>query len=356
MDEQPALAVREVPVEFHGTTGEYFRIWIVNLALTIATLGIYSAWATVRKLRYFYGQTEIDGGRFDFHAQPVAILIGRLIALGMLAAYYFSGYISPLLPIAVIVLIFLLVPWLVVRSRIFRLRNTSYRNVRFNFRPAYGDAVSAFYGGALVSVISLGLATPVAIYWKNRFVVDNSALGKSSFRLLSAAGDFFGIFFRTIGLALLGLFAVALFAGALGFLVPGLVPAPDESSEGAAEVASLVFSLPVFLLYFAIFVYSQVRHRNLVYNTSEIEATRFSSTLSVRTMLWLYLSNAIAIISTVGLATPWAQIRMARYRASRTTVLLADDWDAIVADAADGGSAAGDAIGDAFDVGVDIGI
>jgi uncharacterized membrane protein YjgN (DUF898 family) len=27
----------------------YFRIWIVNLLLTIATLGIYSAWAKVRR-------------------------------------------------------------------------------------------------------------------------------------------------------------------------------------------------------------------------------------------------------------------------------------------------------------------
>ncbi len=30
---------------FTGNGGEYFRIWIVNLMLTIVTLGIYSAWA-----------------------------------------------------------------------------------------------------------------------------------------------------------------------------------------------------------------------------------------------------------------------------------------------------------------------
>jgi uncharacterized membrane protein YjgN (DUF898 family) len=28
------------PFEFTGSGGEYFRIWIVNLALTILTLGI----------------------------------------------------------------------------------------------------------------------------------------------------------------------------------------------------------------------------------------------------------------------------------------------------------------------------
>ena len=54
-----------LPFEFRGNGGEYFRIWIVNLLLTIVTLGIYSAWAKVRRLRYFYGNTFLDGQSFD---------------------------------------------------------------------------------------------------------------------------------------------------------------------------------------------------------------------------------------------------------------------------------------------------
>ena len=41
----PTPQPRELDFRFTGKTGEYFRIWIVNLALTILTLGIYSAWA-----------------------------------------------------------------------------------------------------------------------------------------------------------------------------------------------------------------------------------------------------------------------------------------------------------------------
>ena len=29
------------PLRFGGRSGEYFRIWIVNLALTLLTLGLY---------------------------------------------------------------------------------------------------------------------------------------------------------------------------------------------------------------------------------------------------------------------------------------------------------------------------
>ena len=39
---------RKLPLEFRGNGYEYFRIWIVNILLTIMTLGIYSAWAKVR--------------------------------------------------------------------------------------------------------------------------------------------------------------------------------------------------------------------------------------------------------------------------------------------------------------------
>ena len=59
---------RIIRPEFTGSAGEYFRIWIVNLFLTPITLGIYSAWAKVRKKRYFYGCTRFDGDTFDYFA------------------------------------------------------------------------------------------------------------------------------------------------------------------------------------------------------------------------------------------------------------------------------------------------
>ena len=44
--------------DFIGRTGEYFRIWVVSLFLSVVTLGIYSAWGKVRKKRYLYSHTE----------------------------------------------------------------------------------------------------------------------------------------------------------------------------------------------------------------------------------------------------------------------------------------------------------
>src|ERR1700722_353561 len=87
---QSASARAPEQLHFTGSGAEYFGIWIVNLLLTIVTLGIYSAWAKVRRLKYFYRHTEVAGSGFDFHGSPIRILVGRVLALVMLIAYNYS--------------------------------------------------------------------------------------------------------------------------------------------------------------------------------------------------------------------------------------------------------------------------
>ena len=48
-------------LRFVGSGSEYFRIWIVNLLLTILTLSLYYPFAKVRRMRYFHGATEVGG-------------------------------------------------------------------------------------------------------------------------------------------------------------------------------------------------------------------------------------------------------------------------------------------------------
>mgnify|MGYP006216204291 CR=1 FL=1 len=80
---------------FHGAGREYFKIWLVNLVLTIATLGIYAAWAKVRTRKYFYQSTELNGNRFDYHGDPKAILKGNLLVAGIALTYALSSVYSP---------------------------------------------------------------------------------------------------------------------------------------------------------------------------------------------------------------------------------------------------------------------
>jgi uncharacterized membrane protein YjgN (DUF898 family) len=344
------------PVFFGGETGEYFRIWIVNMALTIATLGIYSAWAKVRKERYFYTHTSVADGTFDFHANPKSILFGRIIAVIMIGLYFGSSYIHPFGPFAIMILIFLVVPWLVVRSRIFRMRNSSFRGIRFNFQKNYADSFKVFYGGAVVTAISLGLAVPTAIFWRNRFAVENSGFGRTNFSFHGLSERFYAIYYKMIGLGMLGFIGFFFLMMLMTPIAPNLDTMTQVEYQRALMIYSYATTLPLIVFYMALGVYMQVRIRNHIWNTSKLGNNFFLSMLSVRSMLFIYLTNMLAIVFSIGLLTPWAQIRLAKYRADQTKVILAGDWERYIAAEERAGSALGDEIGEAFDVELDIGI
>ncbi|MCV6613492.1 MAG: YjgN family protein [Cellvibrionaceae bacterium] len=150
-------------VKFHGKGSEYFGIWIVNLVLTLLTLGIYSAWATVRNRRYFYGNTEVAGGRFDFHGTGLQILIGRIIAVVLLIGWSQGSLIHPYVPFVAMLIVLGLLPWFLVRAWSFRLRNTSLRNLRFGF----SGSVTRGYRVLTPYLIALIVVSAGFIYFTN---------------------------------------------------------------------------------------------------------------------------------------------------------------------------------------------
>lgn len=354
METQPSRAPRPVTVEFTGNAGEYFKIWIVNIALTVVTLGIYSAWAKVRKLRYFYGNTSIEDGHLDYHAKPTAILFGRIMAVGMLFVYYLLSQFIPVAGLVMIAVIVLLVPVLIVRAKVFQLRNTSYHGLRFNFQRNYKDSFITFYGGALIALFSLGLAAPSVVYMRNKFIANNAGYGRTQFNFNGRQGPFYSIFWSSVGLALLGGIGVALLVGGMGSVFGAAVGNSSGAAAGlAAQVIAVITMMALFGFYAAIGIYVQTRQRNYVWNSTTLGGNSFESTLSVRSMVFIMLTNAVVIALSLGLMIPWAQIRLARYRAEHMTVHLADDWREYVVAKDSQGSALGEEVGEAFDVDVD---
>ena len=114
--EEAVGAGEALPVNFTGTAREYFGIWIVNILLTIVTLGLYFPWAKVRTMRYFYGNTQLDDSPFDYLASPKAILKGWLIALAIFIAYTVITKLVPITgPLFSLAFVFAL-PWIIIRS------------------------------------------------------------------------------------------------------------------------------------------------------------------------------------------------------------------------------------------------
>jgi len=132
-------------LRFDGEGFEYFKIWIVNILLTIVTLGLYYPWAKVRHLRYFYGNTILEERNFDYHATGKQIFMGYLIALGLLVVYIIIQQVSPIGGLLVVIALFAAVPWIIWRSMMFGMRMTSFSNVRFSFDGKLGQAYINFF-------------------------------------------------------------------------------------------------------------------------------------------------------------------------------------------------------------------
>ena len=111
----PKFPAGSVPVQFNGKASEWFGIWIVNLLLSIITLGIYSAWAKVRTKKYFANNTVISDRNFDYHATGKQILIGRLIVVAGFILLQVMLVALPPLGILMMLALVVAIPWLLVR-------------------------------------------------------------------------------------------------------------------------------------------------------------------------------------------------------------------------------------------------
>ncbi|MDX5377776.1 MAG: DUF898 domain-containing protein, partial [Halomonas sp.] len=146
---------RDLGFEFSGNGFEFFRIWIVNILLGIVTLGIYSAWAKVRTLRYFYGNTRLDGASFEYLAEPLQILKGRLVAFGLLLLYMLVDQFIPLIGAVLMLLFFCAFPWIMVRGLAFRNYYSAWRGVRFGFDGRIGEAYKVFLLWPLLGLLTV---------------------------------------------------------------------------------------------------------------------------------------------------------------------------------------------------------
>lgn len=345
-------------VDFRGNAKEFFRIWIVNTLLTIVTLGIYSAWAKVRTNRYFYGNTFLQDTSFGYHAKPIQILKGRIIVAIGIGLYVLLAYQVPGTEGLMILAFLLLTPWLIVKSLIFRMANTSYRNIRFGFNGTVGQSYIVGIKSFIYTVFTLGIAIFWADWARSSFVINGIQFGRSKFATNCTARNFFSIYIRMIGISILlfGIFGVifALITGALeGYMLEAFERTGTSKDQtmvvgiGMAVLTMLV-NLPIYLFLFS---YLEVRKFNLLASTTSVDgAHHLQSTMKLGAFYKIYLTNMIAIILSLGLLIPWAKIRITRYRLSHVQVLVAGNLDQIVASENKASSATGEEIGDYMDL------
>lgn len=333
---------RVVRPEFTGSAREYFRIWIVNLFFTLITLGVYSAWAKVRKKRYFYGCTRLDGDSFDYFASPKTILKGRIVAFVLFVTYAFSVELYPVSAYGFWALFLIALPWLVVRALAFNARNSAWRGLRFDFSATPAETAKVYIGMPLLVGLTAGIAYPWFMARQKAFVVSRHALGTARFACEVPVRSFF------VTYLLAALMMIVLFAPIV--LLMGFAMARLELPEGLAWAALFGPLALMYAVYAVVYAFVQARTTNLLWNGAYGPGMRFSSSLAAWKLARLYVGNVVAAAATAGLLIPWAVVRTLRYRLENFAMRVEGDPVHEANPALDRVGATGQEFGDIFNL------
>ena len=354
---------------FSGKTGEFFKIWMVNILLTICTVGIYSAWAKVRTKRYFYGNTSINGDSFAYHADPVSILVARLIvAVLIVGGGYWAG--EKILGNAIyLTFLSLFLPWAMVRGFAFNARNSSYRNVRFHFQKKYLP-LYLIYSPYIISFLLAGwipyfhfsedatatvlmegtigeeenlqealnfiemafqilaasllfviLAFPPIARAYHRYKAGQHSLGDIPFHFGKA-----GLlqYFFVVGKAILLLIVFFFLAAAVNWFLVNFMFHSSLHPYHPSNFVTLAVLINIVILFF-VPQYVGACLFSLFWKNLEFEGGRFNCTIKPLAFFFkILLINSLAIILSLGLLYPWAKIRRSRYVAGHLSVHIED--------------------------------
>lgn len=330
---QAAVARAPEAMRFTGRGSEYFGIWIVNLLLTILTLGIYSAWAKVRRLQYFYRHTELAGSSFDFHGSPLRILVGRLIAVAMLILYNYSVRMRSPWLLAVVLAAALAAPLLLRNSFRFRLYNTSWRGMRFHFRGSLGGAYRVFLLNGFFTLITGYLLAPFMQQRLKAYQHGNSWFGRTQFSFHARASQFYRIYLG-VGAATAVILVFVLSFGGLGHALMTLF----QPHKPGAHVDTWAIVKAVATLYGTLILLGvsmgpilQALVTNLIWNNTRLGPHRIECKISPWTLIWITASNLTLVVLTLGAYIPWAMVRLVKYRLECVRLLPATDLQEFVA-------------------------
>src|SRR6266849_6184706 len=185
-----------VRLRFVGDHGDYWRLMIRGGALQAVTLGIYRFWLFTDMRRFLWTSTEVKGETLEYTGTAVELLIGFLMAIGILVPIYALlfvaslelGILSILSGIVAFVVLAGFGQYSVYRARRYRLTRTVFRGLRFHQGGSpVRYAVRAMLWWIPIGV-TLGLASPWATANLERYKMRNTFYGNLGGVLWAAGG------------------------------------------------------------------------------------------------------------------------------------------------------------------------
>ena len=387
--------IENYPVEFSGSGGEYFRVWIVNVLLSVVTLGFYTPFARRRTAQYFYGHTLVADSPLEFTVQQRRMVIGFVLLVALYAAFKTAEQTGQDTVASLMLLAgAALVPWFWGSAMRFRLNATRWRGVRLQFTAGWGEVyraswplfvialawIAALLGATALSPAESDPGARAEIHLPTLFAAMLAALlvtvaclmrleynyksllvlrgrvGGQPGRWKPVFGDFVRIWLATLGVFLLTLLVLGVVAAlAVGGSFAAL--ANLRQLGFLAILIGIAIALGTVLLLFLASAparaYREARMFQLVWNNIGVShVARFRCQLRTRSYVGLRVRNVLLTLLTLGFFRPFAVVSEYRMKTESVTLHVKGGLDQLAGQLAREEQGLGDAIADAVGLGL----
>ncbi|MFA7277064.1 MAG: YjgN family protein [Pseudobdellovibrionaceae bacterium] len=368
--ERPAPHQRKKPVfrvGYQGKAGDIMGLHIVNLLLSIITLGIYSFWGKTRIRRYMSSHLVLGKDRFQYTGTGQELFIGWLKALIIFAPVTF-GLAIPFVNFFIYPIFFGVLATAGFLALRYRLSRTRWRGIGFNMGGHAGHYLWLSIKRALLNFVTMGISIPSSDIKKWSYMAGHMRYGAQEF---TYEGDHKRIFQTHIITAVIGVGLYMLWgfyfmqhAASLQMLsaLEGQDPAQvteQQRMQVEAAVHTLIWGviIPLYGIV-GVSLLARVWYTAALWREKfrglQAGEVRFKLDITGGQLAWLQISNLLIVILTLGLASPITTHRTLRFFASHLRV--GGDINSLVVkqDRVKRVSGFGDAM--AADVGFDLGL
>ena len=204
--------------------------------------------------------------------------------------------------------------------------NSAYRNIRLHFWGTVGQCYTVYLLNPILLIFTLGLYYPRLVFLRKEYFFNNFSLGKTDSIFFGESGFFYGVFIKAYVYFTVSVLILIF----INYLMP----------EPILIVVSYL-ALMVYILLLPSYIY--VKLQNYCWSKTNLGKLKFVSQLDFKDYVWLRISNSLAILFTLGLMIPWAEVRRIRYILDNLTVIATKtEMNDFIADTMEDTSAYGD--------------
>lgn len=199
--DQIAIPNKPETFEFTGRRGPFFQLLLINLLLTILTLGIYRFWAKTKIRKFIWSNIRFMGDPLEYTGKPTELLLGFLIVLAVLfpLGLIFNAiqFLVPpsefwlrfILQIIYYLVLFALIQVGFYKAWRYRMSRTAWRGIRLGLDGSTWAYLKISAGWTVLTILSLGIAYPWMVVELWRYQITHTRIGETTVSFSGSGRD-----------------------------------------------------------------------------------------------------------------------------------------------------------------------